>query len=306
MKPYILPLLACTLLLTTKSLAHSGRTNSDGCHKDNKSGGYHCHNSTPQPTSTSKLTLPPLPSNYPTSFSNAKSKAERDVYFDQDTTFYCECNFVFDDTQDLDGDGNTHETMIEPSSCGYEPRRPITNSGKPNARVSRIEWEHIMPAHIIGGELDEWKNRKNFPECQENDGSYLSGRECAYELVPLFRRAHDDLVNLVPAVGELNADRSNYQFAVITGENRLYGQCDFEVDFDKDTAEPSHGVRGDIARTYLYMVQRYGANIDSSTLELMKQWNTDDPVSSWECLRNGRIKDSQGYGNPIVTDSCKP
>ena len=75
---------------------------------------------------------------YPTSFSNAKSKAEKTVYFDKHTTFYCGCDYVFDDTEDRDGDGNKHETMIYPENCGYKPRNPITKKGKPNARVSRI------------------------------------------------------------------------------------------------------------------------------------------------------------------------
>ena len=33
------------LLRPTNVLAHSGGTNKDGCHNDNKNGGYHCHNS---------------------------------------------------------------------------------------------------------------------------------------------------------------------------------------------------------------------------------------------------------------------
>jgi len=33
------------LLFTNNIYAHSGGTNSDGCHNDNINGGYHCHNS---------------------------------------------------------------------------------------------------------------------------------------------------------------------------------------------------------------------------------------------------------------------
>ena len=31
------------MAIASMSLAHSGRTNSDGCHNDTKTGGYHCH-----------------------------------------------------------------------------------------------------------------------------------------------------------------------------------------------------------------------------------------------------------------------
>ena len=41
MKPIFLILLA--VLWSANLHAHSGRTNSEGCHNDNKRGGYHCH-----------------------------------------------------------------------------------------------------------------------------------------------------------------------------------------------------------------------------------------------------------------------
>ncbi|WP_081875102.1 endonuclease [Pseudoalteromonas sp. A2] len=282
---------------------HSGRTNAEGCHTDKVNNDYHCHNEVGESV-PSRTQLPPLPENYATSFSNAKFKAERDVYYDYNATFYCQCGFVFDDIDDADNDGNTHETMVDALSCGYTPRNPVTSTGKPNARVSRIEWEHIMPAYIIGGELDQWQNQENYSECQKPNDKYLTGRDCAYETVPTFRRAHDDLVNLAPAVGELNADRSNFQFSIITGETRNYGQCDFEVDFNSDTAEPAEKVRGDIARVYLYMIQMYGISLNNNVIQIIQEWNESDPVDEWECKRNVRIKKSQGYSNPIVEDLC--
>ena len=32
------------MFFNTTIYAHSGNTNSNGCHNDNKNGGYHCHN----------------------------------------------------------------------------------------------------------------------------------------------------------------------------------------------------------------------------------------------------------------------
>jgi deoxyribonuclease I len=241
---------------------------------------------------------------YPTSFSNAKTKAEKEVYFDQHSTFYCGCDFVFDDKTDLDGDGDTKETLVMPQSCGYVPRIPISSSGKPNARASRIEWEHVMPAELIGGHLDEWQNPENYPACQKSNGKFLSGRECAYKVNENFRKAHDDMNNLVPSVGELNGDRSNFQYANIAGENRAYGACDFEVDFQTDTAEPADSVKGNVARIYLHMMQTHGAKIDTDTLALMLVWDRIDAVDGFECLRNERIKDSQGMGNKFVSSRC--
>lgn len=32
-----------TVVFATSALAHSGGTDANGCHNDNKRGGYHCH-----------------------------------------------------------------------------------------------------------------------------------------------------------------------------------------------------------------------------------------------------------------------
>ena len=42
---YYLPFIAALALVATGADAHSGRTNSSGCHNNRKTGGYHCHNS---------------------------------------------------------------------------------------------------------------------------------------------------------------------------------------------------------------------------------------------------------------------
>ena len=242
---------------------------------------------------------------FPTSFSNAKKKAEKEVYSDKFKTFYCRCDFVFDDVNDIDNDGDRKETKILPKSCGYKARKAVTSSGKENKRASRIEWEHVMPAHIIGGSLPQWKKPKSFSECKKSNGKYLTGRKCAYKLVPAFKKAHDDMNNLAPAVGELNADRSNYDFAAIAGEKRAYGQCDFEVDFKSDTAEPADFVKGNIARIYFHMIKEHSAEIPSEKTTMMLHWDKLDPVDAWECKRNERIKKAQGLGNSFVSEKCK-
>ena len=162
-----------------------------------------------------------------------------------------------------------------------------------------------MPAHVIGGHLDEWKNKRNYPECKKSNGKFMSGRDCAYKLNPTFKKGHDDMNNLTPAVGELNGDRSNFSFGIIEGEKRGYGQCDFEVDFDKDVVEPPDSVKGNIARTYFHVIKEHGAQIPDSELTLYLYWDKLDPVDEWECLRDKRIEESQGLGNSFVKAACK-
>lgn len=57
------------LLLPILAFAHSGRTNSQGCHNDIKHGGYHCHSG-----SSSSSTTP----SYPASSSKSSGRIERD------------------------------------------------------------------------------------------------------------------------------------------------------------------------------------------------------------------------------------
>jgi deoxyribonuclease I len=99
---------------------------------------------------------------------------------------------------------------------------------------------------------------------------------------------------------ELNGDRSNYKFTMIPGEERKYGKCDFEVDFKSKTAEPMEAVRGDVARIYFYMADKYNLRLSKQQKRLLEAWNKADPVDDIERDRNARIKAIQGNGNPFV------
>jgi len=114
-----------------------------------------------------------------------------------------------------------------------------------------------------------------------------------------------DMHNLVPAIGEINGDRSNFRFGMIAGERRVYGKVNMEIDFSQRVAEPPKNLYGDIARTYFYMRDRYGLKISKGQEKLLIAWNNLDPVTSWERKRNQTIKDIQGDENLYVTNYKK-
>jgi deoxyribonuclease-1 len=99
-----------------------------------------------------------------------------------------------------------------------------------------MEREHVVPASRLGSDRVCWQKHERFPECVRDDGSLLH--------------------NLVPSVGELNADRSSLPYGDVPGEPRAYGACDFEV--AGGVAEPAAVLRGDLARIYLAMDLWYG------------------------------------------------
>ena len=109
-----------------------------------------------------------------------------------------------------------------------------------------------------------------------------------------------DLHNLAPAVGELNGDRSNLAYGVIEGEHRVYGDCDFEVDRGAMIVEPAHGIRGDVARVWLYMSDTYGIELSAQDRIMFNDWTKNDPPDEWEVKRNKRIREVQGNDNPFV------
>ena len=119
-----------------------------------------------------------------------------------------------------------------------------------------------------------------------------------------YRRMQADMFNLYPAIGEVNGRRSNYSMAIIKGEKREFGKCDVEIKSRK--VEPREEIRGEIARTYLYMHSVYPGRgiISKKNRKLFDAWNKSDPLDEWECERAKRIEKIQGNRNKVVIGNC--
>ena len=215
-----------------------------------------------------------------TSFSKSK-KLLLKIYKDNPVTLYCGCSYK----------GKKPNL----SSCGYIPK-------KDKKRANRIEWEHVVPAHAFGQSFSEW--RKGHPKCVKKNGKKFKGRKCAEKMNEEYRRMQADMFNLYPAVGEVNGRRSNYSMAIIEGEAREFGKCDVEIKNKK--VEPSESIRGEIARTYMYMDSAYPGKgiISKKNRKLFEAWNKIDPVDEWECDRAKRIEKIQGNPNQILQKQC--
>ena len=214
------------------------------------------------------------------SFSKSK-KILKKIHQESPVTFYCQCKY--------------NDNKPNWGSCGFRPR-------KDKKRASRIEWEHILPASHFGIKFDTWVN--GHPNCINNKGKKFKGRKCTEKVHKLYRYMQADLYNLQPAIGEVNGLRSNYQIGEIDGEVREFGECDIEIKNKK--VDPAPKIRGDIARTYLYMEQTYPQYIkfNQSIKKLIIKWDQDDPVDKWECKRSNLISKIQGNKNKILQNKC--
>ena len=214
------------------------------------------------------------------SFSHAK-KMLGQVYTDHRITFYCGA------TYDAQGNVTLPDGFITP---------------KHEKRADKIEWEHALPAENFGQTFAEW--REGAPECVDNRSKAFKGRKCAEKVNAEYRMMQADMYNLFPAIGAVNALRSNFNYAMLAGEPATFGSCDIKISGNK--AEPPARARGQIARTYFYMQDSYSRyHMSSQQEQLMKAWDKQYPVDKWECTRAKRIEKLQGNENKFVKEPCQ-
>ena len=207
------------------------------------------------------------------SFGKSKRLLATKIYPSHQKAFYSNCDYKI-----------VEKKLVPiPETCEFHYR-------KNKNRSQRIEWEHIVPAWHFGHQLHCWQN---------------GGRMTCRTKNSKFKQMEADMHNLVPAIGEINGDRSNFRYGMIEGEERLYGKVDMEIAFSDKRAEPRPEVRGDIARTYFYMRDRYGLRISQSQEKMLIAWNNLDPVDSWEKKKNQMVKELQGDENMYITNYHK-
>ncbi|CAM1354464.1 endonuclease [Tenacibaculum insulae] len=112
-----------------------------------------------------------------------------------------------------------------------------------------------------------------------------------------------DAHHIRPADISFNGQRSSKKFATGTGN----------AGDSSGGWYPGDEWKGDVARMMMYMYLRYGnqclpsnvaigtaSSSDSNMIELLLQWNAQDPVSDFEKQRNPIIQGLQGNRNPFI------
>jgi len=204
------------------------------------------------------------------------------------STFYTKCEYTWKKITKPNGK-QLWKQVIDKSSCGYEPRTSTY-------RANFVEAEHIVPAWVIGHTFKAWRDgdERCIYKYGKKKGEHFKGRKCASLVDDRFNLIQSDLYNLVPSVGEINMDRSNYTFTMIPGEIRRYGDIDIEIDFKHRKVEPPEYTRGKIARTYMYMYKQYNIPISNKQMRLFKAWDKQYPMNDEQKYINSKIQKIQG------------
>ncbi|MCK5819318.1 MAG: endonuclease [Psychromonas sp.] len=216
------------------------------------------------------------------SFSKTKHLFEQFVYTNDSEryTIYCDAKF-------------TKDKVILPPT-GF-------SSNKFAKRAKRMEWEHVVPAENFGRNFRSWREGNRL--CITSKGKHYKGRRCANKVSEDYKLMQADMYNLYPAIGAVNAMRSNYNFQASVPTANTFGTCAMHIRNHK--VEPPKSARGEISRSYLYMSANYSHfKLSKQQKKLMQAWNKQYPAGRWECKRGELIQKLQKNRNKILEASC--
>lgn len=150
--------------------------------------------------------------------------------------------------------------------CSVEGLVDITNQ-----KTEKVQWRHLIPESVIGSGMACMTQRL----CQSTLSDKLySGPGCCRKISLRFKQISSDLFNIIPTV--LQEKHKNL--------------IHVKHIFDK----------GSIARSYLYLIDRYAIKVDESIKKLCLLWHRKYPVSAWEKEKNRKIFKLQGTFNPFI------
>ena len=123
--------------------------------------------------------------------------------------------------------------------------------------------------------------------------------------VEAYGRAAADLHNLWPAIASIKSSRQDQSLGEIPGEQQRRFQ-DYCPDYERTRGqeaivEPRDAVKGDMARSILYMVDSYRLPLPANLQrDMLLRWQEQDPPDDTERWRNLVIEGLQGNANPYI------
>ena len=181
-------------------------------------------------------------------------------------------------------------------------------------------WDIYTDNCIFTYSTDQCGSYSNICDCYNNEHSFP--KSWFGDVSPM----NSDIFHIYPTDGKVNGIHSNYPFGE-TSSGTVWGNAKLGTStfpgYTGIVFEPSDEYKGDLARTYFYMVTRYenivagwetddpngDAMLDGTSfpcfepwaLSLLLKWNTQDTVSQKEINRNNAIYTTvQHNRNPYI------
>lgn len=162
---------------------------------------------------------------------------------------------------------------------GYSDTDGVTNTDRTRGREQN------------GGGTTDWNREHVFPKSLGNPNLGTSGPGA-------------DVHHLRASDVSRNGSRGSRKFADDSGNSKITPQGHWY---------PGDEFKGDVARMVLYMYLRYGSRClpsnvavgttnssDANMINLLLEWNVEDPVSALEDQRNPIVEGIQGNRNPFI------
>lgn len=109
----------------------------------------------------------------------------------------------------------------------------------------------------------------------------------------MFKQMESDVYNLVLAIGEIHADRSNCKYSEAPRDliYNQYGNCKVYMDCRAKRFYPAKYSKGLIVRAYLYRSKKYNIRLSKQERQLMQSWDSLYPPNEYEKKRDNILQE---------------
>lgn len=202
------------------------------------------------------------------------------IHLDYKTTMLNDCQYVYDPKSCMD------ITVVDTATCSVEQQK------------QRMQWIQVVPDTFYGRTMA----CMNEDICvSEFTGKAYRGKLCCRLTNAKYREMEADLYNLIPVVSAIADLQEGKAFGEVAKPTHMVGN----VKIDSAFIEPPDERKGDIARVYLYMDQRYDLQLTPQERALFERWHALDAVDAKECAIAKIIKKVQKVANPWIDEGCK-
>lgn len=168
------------------------------------------------------------------------------------------------------------------------------------------------PAYTYTFDVDKCGNYAQEGDCYNRE--HTTPADWYNSAAPMYT----DLFNVYPTDGYVNGKRNNYPYGDVatpswTSTNGGLLGSSADPGYVGTVFEPIDEYKGDLARTYFYMMTRYknevagwssvmysGDNFSDWALRVLKKWALTDTVSQKEIDRNNAVYTIQDNRNPFI------